>query len=110
MLSQSYLEIAVIIGLMNHFITEPLIHHYKNGNHEAKKSRFLDIIKQLLLSFIIITLITVMHNGINHYMELPMEPVSFGFVYQVINVMLLAAMKRVRNIMYLKGGLNCDRA
>ncbi|GAA0178897.1 hypothetical protein SH2C18_18680 [Clostridium sediminicola] len=88
MLNQSYIEVALIIGVINYFFSEPIINTIKYGKNSNKSLQKFGIIKNILLSLIIVSIIAGIHNIFYKFMEISIEPISFAIIYQIIYQLL----------------------
>lgn len=96
MLNQSFIEVALIIGLITHFMTEPIIHHFYKGNKEQENGR-MGILKQIGIAYLLVTIIYICQLQIPSNFKFSLEPFSFSIIYQSLWMVMKVMMNLLHN-------------
>ena len=92
-----FFELGLFLGVVNTFITEPLIDNINLGNkaEDVKQVAKFRIAKNLLLSILICYFIAWLRFIISENLfQLYLEPISFGLLYGMIHLLVVKVFSR----------------
>lgn len=102
LIAQTYIEVAVLLGIINAYFTEAIIDTFRYGNkseYDFKKRTKFRLIKNILYSLMITSLIMISHYLFSRYVvKVPIEPISFGILYKLFDTLI----HRIRVAMNLR--------
>jgi len=91
-LGLGFFEIGIFLGIVNSFITDPLIANIRLGNkaEDVKVIARFRIAKNLLLSILVCYFIAWLRFTISvHVLQVYLEPISFGLLYGTIHLLIV---------------------
>ena len=91
-LSLGFWELGIIVGVLNSFVSEPLVDNIKFANkaEDVKEIVKFRMAKNLLMSILICFFITWLNITIaEHWFRFYLEPVSFGLLYATIHLLVV---------------------